>query len=115
MNREKEKCVLSCEFLCVDDTAIDKAVSLVPRLEIGRRSVTGWLSLSTRRGQVPTAATTPLIRTDDTIIARTNTLLTTTKPLQDGTENHTRARENARITHARLTITAGAYSSLAVL
>ena len=31
----------------------------------------------------------PVIRTDDTIIAKTNTLLRTTKPLQDGSVNHT--------------------------
>ena len=46
------------------------------------------------------------------IIAKTNTLLRTTKPLQDGrVKPHTRARKDARITHARPTITAGATSS----
>ena len=45
------------------------------------------------------------------IIAKTNTLLRTTKPLQDGrVKPHTRAQEDAHITHAQPTIATGAVS-----
>ena len=45
--------------------------------------------------------TTPVIGTDDTIIAKTNTLLRTTKPLQDGRVNHTRGHEKTPVLRMR--------------
>ena len=65
----------------------------------------GWLSLSTRRGQDPTTATTPVIKTADTIIANNKQFTKYNKVANPNTKNGTRG--DARNTHARPTITAG--------